>query len=65
MHCVERDEAIGIECSLTLFEAHQMLPDLYIKPSMKLAGQVSLFAVLVQWQVMEAVVEAVFYFSCL
>ena len=49
MHCVERDEAIGIECSLTLFEAHHMLPDLYIKPSMKLGGQVSLFAVLVQW----------------
>ena len=57
MHCVESMEEIGTQCNLTLFKYQQLLYAIYAKPSMKLTGWVSSFAVLFLWQVKETVVE--------
>ena len=53
-------EAIGTQYNLTLLTYQKILYAIYAKPSTKLVGQVSSVAVLVWWQVIETVVEAVF-----
>ena len=60
MQFVESMEEMGKQCDLTIFTHQQFLYALYAKPSMKLAGRVYSFAVLVLWQVIETVVESIF-----
>ena len=64
MHCVESMEEIGTHCNLILFTYQHILYIFYKKPSMKMAGRVSSFSVIVVCQVTETVVEAIFLCSC-